>query len=151
MKCRPRARCNTRRPFQTCAIAVVASIRHYDGGCKMSKRIFRQRYNEEDHHRGRPRYLFLAPTLLGSSISLGDFSILLCLKLYRQFFCCVQGLPGRAAQQTWCSGFQRFVERTSFSQFRPQHVRKLDAKDHGDFLLDSARKSSGEGLLQSRQ
>ena len=58
---------------------------------------------------------------------------------------------GRAAQQTWCSGFQPLVKRTSHSRLRPQLIRKLDAKVLADFLLDSARKKSGEGPLQSPQ
>ena len=47
----------------------------------------------------------------------------------------VQRLPG-------CSDFQRLVAGSG--------LKSSDAKVHGDFLLDSARKSSGEGPLQSR-
>ena len=148
MKCRPRGRCNTRRPLQTCASAVVASTGHYDGGCKISKHIIRPRYHEEVHQRERPRHLILASTLSGSSISLGNFSMLLYLKLDRQFFCCVQGLPGRAARQTWCSGFQRFVERTSSAS---SGLNSSGNTMPRTTALDSGRKSSGEGLLQSRQ
>ena len=83
MKSRPRARCNARCPFQTSAIAVVASTRHYDGGSNLNKHIFRRRCHEEVYQRKRPRY------------ALGQH------QLNRQFFCHVSGLFGRAAQQTW--------------------------------------------------
>ena len=136
MKCKPRARCNIHRPFQT--------RRH---------RSRHQHSRQQTHFRQRSRKFIIGSDrgLSGSSISLDDFSILLCVKLDRQYFCRVQGLPGCAPQQTWCSDFQRLVERTSLSRYRPQVIRKLNAKVHGDFLLDSAPKSSGEGPLQSRQ
>ena len=90
MKCRPRARCNIRRPFLT----RCHRSRHQHS---RQQTHFRQRYHEAVSRGAASAWMISASSFASNLID---------------YFCRVQGLPGCAPQQTWCSDFQRLAERT---------------------------------------
>ena len=145
MKCRPRARCNTRRPFQTRRPSQSSPAFDTTTNTSSDKGTTRKFAKGSDRGtsamRRRSRAAASAWVISASSLASNLIDISFAVSKDSRARC--------TTNLVLC--FQRLVERISLSQFRPQLIRKLNAKVHGDFVLDSAWKSSGEGPLQSRQ